>query len=111
MADTALRLSEERFQLIAQATSDTLWDWDVRADRVWWGGNFQAMLGISLEQGFSTPEAFLRLLHPEDRERIAQSLRAAVTGTASHWRAEYRIQRRRACCETPGTAARSGCPG
>ena len=59
-ADTALRLSEERFQLIAQATSDTLWDWDVRADRVWWGGNFQAMLGISLEQGFSTPEAFLR---------------------------------------------------
>jgi diguanylate cyclase (GGDEF)-like protein/PAS domain S-box-containing protein len=91
-ADAALRLSEERFQLIAQATSDTLWDWDVRADRVWWGGNFQAMLGISLEQGFCTPEAFLRLLHPEDREHIAQSLRAAVTGTASHWRAEYRIQ-------------------
>ena len=91
-AETALRLSEERFQLIAQATSDTLWDWDVRTNRIWWGGSLQTMLGIALEQDFSTPEAFLSLLHADDRERIDASLRAAVTGTANHWRAEYRIQ-------------------
>ena len=91
-AETALRLSEERFQLIAQATSDTLWDWDFRTNRIWWGGSLQTKLGIPLEQDFSSPEDFVRLLHPEDRERIAQSLRAAVTGTATHWRGEYRIQ-------------------
>ena len=40
--------------------------------RVWWGEISRAMLGISWNR-VSPPEAFLRLLHPGDRERIAQS--------------------------------------
>ncbi|MFL6467015.1 MAG: PAS domain S-box protein, partial [Pyrinomonadaceae bacterium] len=34
--EDALRLSQERFELVARATSDAVWDWDLLTDAIWW---------------------------------------------------------------------------
>lgn len=41
-------LSEERFRLLAQATSDVVWDWNVRTDEVWWSDNLKTRFGYDV---------------------------------------------------------------
>src|SRR5690606_1849129 len=36
-AERALRESIERFRIIAKATADVVWDWDLITDTIWWG--------------------------------------------------------------------------
>ena len=40
-AEEALRQSEERFRLMAWATKDAVWDWDLRTNQIWWGEGLQ----------------------------------------------------------------------
>ncbi len=43
----ALRESDERFQLVARATKDTIWDWNLLTNEIWWNDNFPQMLCYS----------------------------------------------------------------
>lgn len=47
--EEALRQSEERFQLIARATNDAVWDWDLLTDKVWWSEGIQTLFGYAPE--------------------------------------------------------------
>ncbi|MGL4807608.1 MAG: hypothetical protein ACRC4O_02585, partial [Giesbergeria sp.] len=64
----ALRLSEERLTLVARATTDTVWDWNVRTNALWWGGRFREVLGLPHYTKVPHTDAFIARLHPEDRE-------------------------------------------
>src|SRR5207237_53647 len=35
-SEDQLRRSEERFQIVARATNDAIWDWDLATDVIWW---------------------------------------------------------------------------
>src|SRR5690606_35231122 len=39
-AEARLKLSEQRFRLAAQATSDALWDYDIQNGTLWWSDSF-----------------------------------------------------------------------
>jgi PAS domain-containing protein len=43
------RQSEERFKVVARATTDIIWDWDTRADRIWWNEGLQIQFGYAPE--------------------------------------------------------------
>ena len=45
MADESLRASEERFRLLAKATNDAIWDWDLVTNAVWWNDSFATLFG------------------------------------------------------------------
>ncbi len=90
-AERQLRESEERFRLVAQATSDAIWDWNLRTGAIWFSRSIERL-------GYDTDQAaqlgFLSAnLHPDDRERVLASFRAAVEGDASLWAEEYRFRR------------------
>ena len=100
----ALRLSEERFHLVADATADTVWDWDVRSGNIWWSGSFRALWGMAPDQPMPDADAWAQRVHPADRQRVVQALRAATQDQpgappADHdhdhnaWQAEYRMLR------------------
>lgn len=38
--EAALRLSNERFQLVARATNDAVWDWNLLTDAMWWNESY-----------------------------------------------------------------------
>src|SRR6185295_9018297 len=67
----ALRESQERFQFVARATNDAVWDWDLVSDALWWN----------------------ETIHPDDRERVKTDINAAVERGAESWSAEYRYRR------------------
>ncbi|HLA79933.1 MAG TPA: GAF domain-containing protein [Vicinamibacteria bacterium] len=89
-----LRLSHERLELLARATSDALWDWDAASDRVWRGPAIETLFGHSPAEAGDSPDWWADHLHPEDRERVlALRDRIRQSGTNS-WFAEYRFRRK-----------------
>jgi diguanylate cyclase (GGDEF)-like protein/PAS domain S-box-containing protein len=86
--------TEQRFRLVARATSDAVYDYDIECESIWWGESFYAQFGYTPETMSPTLEAWERLLHPDDRAPAAASLAAALADPyASEWSAEYRLRR------------------
>ena len=88
-----LRLSETRFHLVANATTDTVWDWDVRSGSIWWSSSLKELLGITADEAMANGDAWVQRIHPADRQRVVQALRAVMLGNESAWLAEYRMLR------------------
>lgn len=88
-AMNALEASEERFRIIADTVSDVLWDGDLETDTVWATPNWPQRLGIDLEPDIKSHGFLLDHVHPDDRERLMQSFRAALKSDAAEWQAEY----------------------
>jgi len=92
-AEAALRESNDRFQLVNEATNDWIWDWNVQTNEVWWNDNLQALFGYPAKD---VPRAFAfwyQGMHPEDRERVVASMRAALEAGQPYWTGEYRFRR------------------
>lgn len=92
MAD-ALCLSEERFRLLARATNDAIWDWDIPGDTIWWGDGFASLFGHAPGTEPHNIAAWAALVHPHDREQVHDQLQSAIAGEGDSWTASYRLRR------------------
>ncbi len=70
----------------------TIWDWDPRARRVTWLGALERDLGLAPNGFGGTYEAFLALVHPDDRARVARTVQDALA-IGSSFTLEFRFQR------------------
>lgn len=89
----ALRESEERYRLINLATKDAVWDWDLVANTLWWGGGIQSLFGYPRSEVSDRLEWWEQHVHPDDRERTCESLRATAEGAVNSWSEDYRFRR------------------
>ena len=53
------------------------WEWDLEEDEMRWSHELQQLFGVPLESRVGY-EAFLNLMHPDDRERVEEVLGAAI---------------------------------
>ena len=88
-AEEALRLSEERFELAVQGTSDGMWDsgqpltvepWNYPQAPVWYSPRFKELLGYTEENFDNVRDSWLSRLHPEDQPRVFSALREHLEG-------------------------------
>ena len=81
-----------RFRLLARATADAVWDWDVVRGSLWWGDTFYTTFGYARGQMAPTVEAWQALVHPDERVRVASSLAAAAADHGvEEWQERYRF--------------------
>ena len=92
--EEALQQSEERFKLLAWATKDAVWDWDLRTNQIWWGEGLQKIFHYSSETAEPNPEWWRERIHPEDRAKVDRAINQAVQGGMEFWSKEYRFQRK-----------------
>lgn len=92
-AEAALRQSEERFQLVACATNDTVWDWDIRTNLVWHNDAMRTVFGHDTDSNHVGLDWILSHIHEDDREAVADDLRAAAAQGDTKWVHEYRFRR------------------
>ena len=71
--DEALRESEERMRLAADAANLGIWEWDLGKDEIWATNARRALLGWPAS-GKVTFEDFISQVHPEDRNRIREMM-------------------------------------
>jgi PAS domain S-box-containing protein len=92
-AEERLQESEQRFQYVARATRDIIWDIDLVTDRVWESEALRTQMGYAPEEVGPDTAWCLAHIHPDDRERVVQGFKQAAAGTGEHWSDEYRYRR------------------
>ncbi len=90
--EEALRESNERFQLVARVTTDSVWDWDIRRNTVRQYNHFDSSIGERSTGSEEIP--WTERVHPDDRERVMDGVFAAIKGEKNDWSDEYRLGRR-----------------
>jgi len=83
--------SEERFRLVARATRDVLWDWNVLTGDHWWSPNAVELFGYDPNAEPSI-DAWRSRLHPDDGSRIEALLLRAFASSVETWEGEYRFR-------------------
>lgn len=92
--DDALKLSQERFQLVTQATSDAIWDWNLYSDEIWWNDGIQKLFGYTAEEMGGDISSWKQRLHPDDAERVLRDIQQHIDTGKAHWTDEYRFRRK-----------------
>ena len=89
--EEALRESNERFQLVARATTESVWDWDIRRDTVWQSDNYEPSIG---DRSMGSGEtSWTERIHPDDLERVMDGVFATIKSQENTWSDEYRFHR------------------
>ncbi len=93
-SEEALRLSEERFQLVSRATNDAIWDMDISNQTIWWGDGYYALFGYDRSEVLPGWTSWSERIHPEDVPRVTAGFQQAITSNATEWKDEYRYRRK-----------------
>ena len=89
-AEQKLMESEERFRLSAESLSDVIYEWDLGSS-VKWFGNIDGLLGYAPGEFPNTLEAWIDILHPDDRDRVWKAVEKQLSDEATY-DIEYRVQ-------------------
>jgi PAS domain S-box-containing protein len=92
-AEEALRESERRLKHIASVTTDLVHVWNLADDALEWYGGLDAALGYELGEIARTAQGWLDLIHPDDVERLAESVKLHRE-SATPTREIYRVRRK-----------------
>ena len=87
--ERALRESEERMSLAAEAANLKVWEWDLSTDEVWTTGMSRELPGSPVFEK-RTLESFLSRLHIDDRDRVRQALKGAIN-SGEDFASEFRF--------------------
>jgi PAS domain S-box-containing protein len=93
-AETALRESEQRLDLALSAAEMGLWDWDLDRQAIMHDARWAAQLGYTPAQVNPLPEPWHKMLHPADRQDVAERLRAHLDGETDIYVSEHRLRAR-----------------
>ncbi|MFO1436540.1 MAG: PAS domain S-box protein, partial [Gammaproteobacteria bacterium] len=82
--------SQERYQLVLEATHDHMWVWDIATDRMKWSDSALQLKCFSSET-FESHASFKQSIHPDDRTIYDASLREAFASDHDSWECEFRF--------------------
>ncbi|WEK34198.1 MAG: PAS domain-containing protein [Candidatus Pseudobacter hemicellulosilyticus] len=82
----------ERYNTLIKATSDTIWDWDLREKEILWNENISLVFGFAPEEVERNPEWHHDHIHPEDRERVLNKITQCLSDGTDQWEEEYRYR-------------------
>lgn len=89
-AHAALRESEQRLRLAHQAAKAGTWEWNLRTSENIWSDELWPLYGIDPHRCAPSYDAWLSSMHPDDRDRAAQTVQAAVAA-GGDLKVEWRV--------------------
>ncbi|GAB3694507.1 hypothetical protein GCM10027592_15510 [Spirosoma flavus] len=92
-------ITSELFDLLAKATRDAVWNWDLEANSVWWNEGFFTLFGHNHDRLKSGPDSWYEHIHPDDQQRVLKSIHEVIDSGGTNWSDEYRF------CRADGTYA------
>lgn len=87
-----LKESLERYEIVAKATSDTIWDMDLATGMVEYNNNIYSMFGYDKDHVYPAFDWWKENLHPEDRPVVNQKLREVLASGTERFQMEYRFR-------------------
>ncbi len=89
--ERVLKENEERFRLTLDATSDGMWDKNLKTGEIHYGKNWASSLGYKKEDIKSGKITWQSLLHPEDKEKTLQAVQDHLDGKTTSYTCEFRL--------------------
>jgi PAS domain S-box-containing protein len=87
-----LRAQNEQFDLVMRGTNDGIWDWDVRSGRILFSDRWKAMIGYEPHEIENNFDAWVRLTHPDDVNRVQEQLQNYLQGQTRVYQTEHRLR-------------------
>ena len=88
-AERALRESEERMTLAAEAAGFGVWMWSIPSNQVWGSERWLRLFGFAPDAAVSF-EMVIQRIHPDDREMVEREVRRALADRGDY-AVEYRV--------------------
>lgn len=93
IAERSVRASDERFRLVARATNDVIWDWDLRSNSLVWNDAVETVFGHRQNEIRPHIEWWHEHIHPDDRERVRSGIYGVINDGAASWTDQYRYRK------------------
>ena len=87
-----IRESNERYDIVAKATSDTIWDWKIQEDDFVWNKGIQDVFGYNREDVGKTSKWWFDRIHPEDSIKMSIKLYSFIEQKTEKWQDQYRFK-------------------
>lgn len=90
-----IRLSNERYEAVAKATSDAIWDFDYKNQRTFIAGTgYRDLFGYDLVNTFSEPNFWEERIHPDDYAQVMEKMeRVKLDPGTNQSNLEYRFRK------------------
>jgi len=85
-------LSEERNALVARASNDGFWDWNLETDRIEFSSRWKAILGRQDADISESPSEWFDRVHPDDLAQVKAEINAHLEGITPHFQNEHRMR-------------------
>ena len=90
-AEKALKISEERLNLVLNATNDGIWDWDIETNKIYFSPRWLEILGYKENEINGNLVSWENLVHPDDLSTTSKKLKAYLNGEKDIYETEYRM--------------------
>ncbi|WP_413997694.1 PAS domain-containing protein [Flavobacterium sp. W1B] len=87
-----IKESNEKYDIVAKATSDTIWDWKIQEDKFFWNKGIKSIFGYDENQVGDSSKWWFENIHPEDSIRMSIKLYSFIEQKTDNWQDEYRFK-------------------
>lgn len=92
MAQEYIEKIHERFTYVVNASSDAIWDLDLRTNEIYRSDAFSKISGYAKEEIEPTLQWWFDKIHPHDKERVNAKVESDLANHCTTWEDEYRFQ-------------------
>ncbi|MFC4747940.1 PAS domain-containing sensor histidine kinase [Flavobacterium branchiicola] len=87
-----IKESNEKYDIVAKATSDTIWDWKIQEDNINWNKGIEGIFGYNPADVGKTSKWWFDKIHPEDSIRMSIKLYSFIEQKTEKWQDQYRFR-------------------
>ncbi|OIV43760.1 PAS domain-containing sensor histidine kinase [Flavobacterium johnsoniae] len=87
-----IKESNEKYDIVAKATSDTIWDWKIQEDSINWNKGIESVFGYNPQEVGKTSKWWFDKIHPEDSIRMSIKLYSFIEQKTEKWQDQYRFR-------------------
>lgn len=90
--NTKITESNERYDIVSKATSDTIWDWRIQEDYMIWNKGIEDVFGYKKSQVENKSSWWFDNIHPEDSIKMSVRLYSFLEQQTQRWQDQYRLR-------------------
>nr|WP_315169948.1 PAS domain-containing protein [uncultured Flavobacterium sp.] len=87
-----IKESNEKYDIVSKATSDTIWDWKIQEDTITWNKGIESIFGYTEDQVGNTSAWWFDKIHPEDSIKMSVKLYSFIEQKSEKWQDQYRFR-------------------
>ena len=87
-----IKESNEKYDIVSKATSDTIWDWKIQEDNFNWNKGIEVIFGYTQEEVGSSSTWWFEKIHPEDSIKMSIKLYSFIEQKTENWQDQYRFK-------------------